>query len=512
MLAASLVVILVAMITFAILDLWVGVANDAVNFLNSALGARVATRRMILAVASVGVAFGAMVSTGMMEVARKGVFDPSRFTDDTGHLILPAILAVYLGVIAADVVLLDLFNSFGLPTSTTVSIISELAGASIAVSFWLSGMNLREALGVINTGPLLGIYSGIFLSVVVSFSVGALVMFLARLLLTHDLGARFRALGWIWVSVSFVSLTYFVLLKGLKQAAFLDEATTQLLYRNVGWILGGVAIVSAVAAVALARHYRAVFTVIILAGTCSLAIAFAGNDLVNFIGPTVAAAQAILIPGVNLSGKVPTPEWALIAAGLVMVAALWRSKKARRVTDTEIRLAAQGDARQRFQGNRFAAAIVSWTTTLHSLVNRATPASLRRRVDQRTRPPVAEPGEPPYDLLRASVNLTVASLLISIGTLNKLPLSTTYITFMVAMGAALADRRWESSSAEQRVAGILTVVGGWVLTGVIAATGGAIAASIIFTGGTVGVAIVIGLVLVALVRMARGRYAEESYG
>jgi phosphate/sulfate permease len=497
-------------ITLAVLDLWVGVTNDAVNFLNSAIGSRVAGRRRILLIASGGVLFGALFSSGMMEVARKGVFNPDFFVGAGGRLDIGAILAVYLGVMAADVILLDLFNTLGLPTSTTVSIISELVGASIAVSFWMHGGDVGAALGIINTGPVLGIYSGIFLSVIVAFSSAAIVMYLLRLLFTHDLERTFPKVGWLWTAVSFCAITYFVLLKGLRNASFLDESTKTALFDNIWWIMAGVATVSAVAALLLARHHRHVFTAIILSGTCALAIAFAGNDLVNFIGPSVAAAQAVFVEGVHLSGKVPTPNWALMAAGIMMVLALWSSRKARTVTDTEVRLAAQGNLEQRFGSTRFARALVKTSVAVGRVIRTLIPRSLRATLEGRTRrDPGTEEGAPPYDLLRASVNLTVASMLISLGTANKLPLSTTYITFMAAMGASLADGTWTRDSAESRVSGILTVLGGWVLTGLIAAASASVIASVVYVLGSslsvgpiLSLALVVGAVGLAVVKLA----------
>jgi phosphate/sulfate permease len=508
--AEVFVVTVGVIIALAVLDLWVGVTNDAVNFLNSAIGARVASRRRILMVASGGVLFGALFSSGMMEVARKGVFDPDMFLTASGSVDIGAILAVYLGVMAADVILLDLFNTFGLPTSTTVSIISELVGASIAVSFWKHEGGVGTALSVINTGPVLGIYSGIFLSVVVAFTTAAAVMFVLRLLFTHDLEHSFPRVGWLWTAVSFCAITYFVLLKGLRNVTFLSETTKTLLFANIWWIMVGVATTAALAAILLARHHRLVFTAIILSGTCALAIAFAGNDLVNFIGPSVAAAQAVFVEGIVLSGRVPTPNWALFLAGVMMTLSLWSSRKARTVTDTEVRLAAQGKMKQRFGSTRFARALVQFSLVVGRIAHFLTPRSLRRALEDRTRrDPVLDEDAPPYDLLRASVNLTVASMLISIGTANKLPLSTTYITFMVAMGASLADGTWTRDSAESRVSGMLAVLGGWVLTGFIAATGAFVIASVLYVlgswfsfGSIVGLLLVIAAVGFAVFKLA----------
>jgi phosphate/sulfate permease len=511
-LTISIAIALAAIVGLALLDLWVGVANDAVNFLNSAIGSRVATRRLILAVASVGVLLGALSSSGMMEIARRGVFDPDRFLDADGALMLGALLAVYLGVMAADVVMLDLFNTFGLPTSTTVSIISEMVGASIAVALWLGGGHLGEALTVINTGPVLGIYSGIFLSVVVAFTSAALIMFVIRLIYSHDLERTFPRMGWLWTGLSFAGLAYFVLFKGLKNAALLGGAAGDFLHAHIGWIVAGAFVAFAIFGVIFGSRPKLVLGAIILCSTGALAMAFAGNDLVNFIGPSVAAAQAALVEGIRLSGKVKTPPWALLVAGAVMVAALWRSRKARRVTDTEIRLAASGTTEQRFRTNLFARTLVYWSQIGWSLLTRATPRPVKQAVGSRTEPPPPSADTPPYDLLRASVNLTVASLLISVGTANKLPLSTTYITFTAAMGAALADRTWRSEDADQRVAGILTVLGGWVVTGFLAAFGGFVMASIVYLGGAWGVLLAAAAVAGSLWRLNRVKAARDEHG
>ena len=288
---------LLLIIALATFDLWVGVANDAVNFLNSAFGSRVARRRVIVIIAAAGILFGALTSSGLMEVARRGVFDPSHFVNAQGAIILTSILALYLGVMAADVLLLDFFNTFGLPTSTTVSIVSELVGASIAVAFWTNGGGIGGALGVINSGPVLGIYSAISLSVVTAFVGAAVVMFLVRVVYGHDLGASFPRWGWLWTGIAFAAMAYFVLFKGLQGAAILDDETMSMLRDRIVLILGGVFALAGGLAVVWRRHPAKVIGAIVLTGRGALSIAFAGNDLVNFIGPSVAAFQAVLRRG-----------------------------------------------------------------------------------------------------------------------------------------------------------------------------------------------------------------------
>jgi phosphate/sulfate permease len=510
---AAVTIGLVAIIGLALFDLWVGVANDAVNFLNSAIGSRAASRRAIMAIAAGGIAFGALTSSGLMEVARKGVFDPDRFTDpETGTVIVLSILAVYLGVMAADVLLLDLFNTFGLPTSTTVSIISELVGASIAVALWTTPGGFGQALTVIQTGPVLGIYTGIFLSVLVAFTSSALIMFLVRLFFTHDVPRTFPRIGWVWTGLSFAALIYFVLFKGLTNTRLLPPEVAEFISANPAKVVALAFLPAGLVGLLMRHEHERVLKLIILLGTGSLGLAFAGNDLVNFIGPSVAAAQAVLVEGIRLSGSVPTPTWALLLAGVVMVASLWSSKKARRVTDTEVRLAAHGATEQRFRENGLARALVKWARGILKVVKAVTPGWLEDRVNRRTEPPPPTADQPPYDLLRATVNLSVAALLISIGTANKLPLSTTYITFMAAMGAALGDRVWRWQDAEKRLAGILMVLGGWLITGFLAASGAFVMASLIVLGGSWGVFLAVGAVAFGLIRMKLVNGSDDDEG
>ena len=313
--------------------------------------------------------------------------------------------------------------------------------------------------------------------------------------------------------------TYFVLFKGLKNASFLHAEAKDYLKHNIWAIMGVISIAGAVAALILRNKHEIIFRVIILFGTLGLAIAFAGNDLVNFIGPAVAAGQAVFVEGVELSGKVPTPSWALIVAGVLMILALNSSKKAKRVTETEIRLASGGGQEQAFKANPIGKAFVKLFTTVADIFLALVPASIKTWMGSRLVAPPLEEGQvrPPYDFLRASVNLIIASIIISIGTANKLPLSTTYITFMVAMGASLADGAWTRSTADARVSGMLTVLGGWILTGLIASCGAFIMASLFFLphqvspeyGSVVGLVLVAVLVLISLILSSR-RHQDSS--
>lgn len=504
---------LLLIVVLAALDLWVGVANDAVNFLNAAIGSRVATRRAILWVAAAGVLFGALTSSGLMEVARRGVFDPTRFSSpETGAVLLGSILAIYLAVMVADVLLLDLFNTFGLPTSTTVSIISELVGASLAVALWTLPGGLSGALDVIQSGPVVGIYTGIFTSVLVAFTTSAVLMFVVRLIYGHHLDRTFPVWGWMWTGASLSALTYFVVFKGLSNAAVLPERLDVFLHEQIAPLMAMAFVTGSAIALVLRRHHQRVLSALILLGTGALAIAFAGNDLVNFIGPAVAAAQAVFSAGAELSGAAQTPPWALLLAGAMMVGALVTSRKARRVTDTEIRLAGHSSTTQRFNGNGIAAGIVGLGRLAVATTASWIPTSVRSAALRRVAPPPRDPHDPPYDPLRASVNLTVAALLISTGTTLGLPLSTTYITFTAAMGAALGDLAWSRHDAEQRVAGILVVLGGWVVTGVLAALGAFAVASLIVLGGTGGVLLATGGVAFGIYRLHHVKGHEPEHG
>lgn len=506
---------LLMLVVLGLLDLWVGVANDAVNFTNSGLGARAARPRTVVLVACAGVLAGALVSDGMMEIARRGIFDPGRFALPDGSPDVAALLSIYVAVMVTDVVLLDLFNSFGMPTSTTVSIVSELVGASAAVAVWSGPGGLGGALQVLNFGTVGTIYTAIFVSIAVAFVSGAVAMALVRLVFTHDIGRTFRRFGWLWVGLSMAGLVYFLVLKGLRHVSVLSDAARDSVTANLWPVLGGVFTLSAVAGFLLRHRPELVLRGLVLAGTFALAMAFAGNDLVNFIGPVVAAGHAVLSPGAHLGGALATPPFVLAFAGLVMAAALLRSRKARTVADTEIRLAARAGVEQRFRSGPLARALVASARAVGGAVTRVTPRALRRLVDARTAPPQApHPAAPPYDLLRAALNVTLSAALIALATTRRLPLSTTYVTFMVAMGTALGDRRWEPATAEARLTGILVVVGGWLMTGLAAASGAFVTASVLallgLPAGTALLTAALGLVLYRLYRTHQRRTAGRS--
>ncbi|MEE4272716.1 MAG: inorganic phosphate transporter [Thermoanaerobaculales bacterium] len=480
----------------ALSDLIVGVSNDAVNFLNSSIGSRVASRNVIMVVASVGMLAGVTFSSGMMEVARKGIFNPQFFT-------MPELMTIFLAVMLTDILLLDLYNTFGLPTSTTVSIVFELLGAAVAVSLlklYNDGDSFARVVEYINTGKALAIIFGILLSVVVAFAVGAVVQYISRIIFTFDYETRIRRYGAIWGGVGLSSITYFILVKGSKGASFITPEILTWIKGNTGLILLGSFVVSAVILQILLSFTRVnILKFIVLVGTFALAMAFAANDLVNFIGVPLAGLSAYQEAAATADPLNATMEALikpvrgntiiLLFAGVVMVVTLWISRKARSVTATTVQLGRQEEGFERFESTVLSRTIVRLVSSWIGTTSRLLPNRLRRSVNRRFdrsihRPtPEADGTMPSFDLIRAAVNLMVAAALISLATSFKLPLSTTYVTFMVAMGASLSDQAWGRDSAVYRVSGVLTVVGGWFVTAMMAFTVSSIFASIIFFGG-----------------------------
>ena len=464
---------------FAAFDLVVGVSNDAVNFLNSAIGAKVAPRYVILAIATVGILAGVTFSSGMMEVARKGIFHPAYFT-------MPELIGIFLAVMLTDIILLDVFNTFGLPTSTTVSIVFELLGAAVAVATMKVlqiGDDLSTVVEYINTSQALFIISGILLSVAVSFVCGAIVQTLTRLLFTFEYAKRMKYYGALWGGVALSSITYFILVKGAKGTSFLSGETKEWIASNALTILLVSFVVSAVVLQVLIIFRMNILKPIILVGTFSLAMAFAANDLVNFIGVPMAGYHAYETAAVSaspldvsmaaLEKAVPANNYLLLLAGLIMVATLWLSKKARTVSETELSLGQQEEGNERFESIRLARLIVRISISVIDASKRVIPAPIRAALDKRLdtsryEARVDEDDRPSFDLMRASVNIMVASAVISYATSYKLPRSTTYVTFMVSMGTSFADRAWGRESAVYRVTGVLTVVGGWFMTAITA--------------------------------------------
>ena len=453
----------------AVSGLFVGVTNDAVNFLNSAIGSKAASMRVILTVASVGILIGVITSSGMMEVARSGMFDPGLFT-------FHEVMMLYLGVMFANVILLDLYNSWGLPTSTTVSLIFCLLGSAIAVSIFKISNDPAQgvtSLGqYINTSRAMGIVSAILLSVVIAFTCGTFVMYVSRLIFSFRYTVPFRRYGSLWCGASLTAIIYFAVFKGLKSVlaghAFVDWVDSHLFLALLAcWAVCSLILFF------IQRFKVNILRITILSGTFALALAFAGNDLVNFIGVPVAGFDAysiarhagstdILMEGLN--ENVPANFLILLAAGAVMILTLWTSKKAMHVSETEISLSAQDDAQQQYGSSLFSRTIVRAALNVNAGIERVIPERVRAAISRRFEFEDVEHSGAPYDMIRATVNLTTSALLIAMATSLKLPLSTTYVSFMVAMGSSLADRAWGRESAVYRISGVMTVVAGWFIT------------------------------------------------
>ena len=505
---------IIALAFLAIADLVVGVSNDAVNFLNSAIGSKAISFKTIMIVASLGIAIGAIFSSGMMEVARKGIFHP-------GEFMFAEIMVIFMAVMITDILLLDFFNTVGMPTSTTVSIVFELLGASVAMSFIKiasSGGDYIDIYNYINTSKATEIIMGILLSVVIAFSIGALVQYVSRILLSFDFRKKAKVFGALFGGIALTAITYFILIKGLKGATFVSDDVIVYIQNNTSTIIIGSLVlwtlISYIISVVLKYD---VYKLIIIVGTFALALAFAGNDLVNFIGVPIAAWQSFEawqasgIPANEfsmtvLAEKVPTPTILLFVAGMVMVLTLWFSKKARYVTQTEINLSREGESKERFQPNFLSRGIVRSAMMLSAVSTALIPKALQEKIDANFKKPVIALSKdktfemPAFDMVRASVNLMVAGVLISLATSYKLPLSTTYVTFMVAMGTSLADRAWGAESAVYRVAGVLNVIGGWFFTAIIAFVSAAVIVALINIHVPSMVAILLLIAILLLVR------------
>jgi phosphate/sulfate permease len=501
---------------FALFSIFVGVSNDAVNFLNSSIGSRVAPRAVILSIAALGIFAGVTFSNGMMEVARKGIFNPQFFT-------MPELLTIFLAVMLANVILLDLFNTYGLPTSTTVSVVFELLGAAVAVSLLKilqAGDSIANVIDYINSAKAITIIMGILLSVAVAFVCGAVVQFFTRLLFTFDYRRRIKRYGALWGGMALASITYFIVVKGAKGASFIPRSAVTWIDGHVGTLLLLIFAASVVALALLQLLKVNILKPIVLIGTFALAMAFSANDLVNFIGVPLAGLQAYKSALASahpltetmgaLAQKVHSETPLLLLSGLVMVLTLCLSRKARSVTETELNLAQQEEGQERFESIFLSRSIVRLVLNVYELVRSVVPRPLRALIDRRLNPAAAplvtiEGQRPSFDLLRAAVNLMVASAVVSYATANKLPLSTTYVTFMVAMGSSFADRAWGRESAVYRVTGVLAVIGGWFLTAVAAFIFAGIFAAVIFYGQAFGVIVLI-ILMAIIIRNAHLKY------
>lgn len=505
---------IVALVGLAIADLVVGVSNDAVNFLNSAIGSKAIPFKGILIIASLGIFIGAVFSSGMMEVARKGIFVPSEFYFDE-------IMIIFMAVMITDILLLDFFNTIGLPTSTTVSIVFELLGAAVIMALIKIGNNDAETISsltkYINTEKAVEIIVGIVLSIVIAFTIGAVVQYFSRLIFTFHIEQKMKYFGAIFGGLALTAISYFIFMKGLKGTPFygsfkgLVESNT---FTTIGlsfvvWTL--------FSQLFMMIFKKSILIIVIAVGSFSLALAFAGNDLVNFIGVPMAAYHSYIdwsASGIaaseysmsSLESAVPAEPFLLFAAGAVMVLTLWFSKKARTVSDTEIDLARQGEGHEKFNPNGLSRVLVKSSTQLALVLNKVVPASLQKKIDSRFEKPVIDLPKhkaaelPAFDMIRASINLVVAGVLIASATSMQLPLSTTYVTFMVAMGTSLADRAWGRESAVYRVAGVLKVIGGWFFTAFVAFTAAGTLTYLIYIGRGAMIAVLLLLAVLLLVR------------
>lgn len=497
--------VIVFMFSLAILDLTVGVSNDAVNFLSAAVGSRAAKISHVLLVAAVGVFIGATFSSGMMDVARNGIFDPAVFS-------FSQVMCIYLAVVISDVFLLDLFNSLGLPTSTTVSMVFELLGAAFITALINSSDSNIGFMDMLNTEKALTIIISIFLSVAIAFFFGLLVQWISRLIFTFhyrkNLGRKIGLFG----GFAITSIIYFMLIKGLKGSALVTPEQREYIDANTLSILLVAFVVFTIIMQLLHWCKVNVLKIIVLVGTFSLAMAFAGNDLVNFIGVTLAGFESFNDFTANGAGNATgymmsslkdpttTPVYYLIGAGAIMVFALWTSKKARKVLQTSLNLSSQqNDEGDMFGTSPIARNLVRITTKMVDGISRVTPQNVKNWINKRFAP-LEEREDVAFDLVRASVNLVLAGLLIALGTSLKLPLSTTYVTFMVGMGSSLSDRAWGRESAVYRVTGVVSVVGGWFITAGAAFILAALVASIMNFGGIPAMYVMIALVFYLLIR------------
>ena len=504
--------IVVFLFLLAIFDLVVGVSNDAVNFLNSAIGSKAASFKLVITVAAVGVFFGAALSNGMMEIARHGIFQPE-------HFYFQELMCIFLAVMVTDVILLDIFNTLGMPTSTTVSMVFELLGGTFVLALIKIAMDETGMLGfgdLLNTEKALSVIIGIFLSVAIAFFFGTIVQYISRLIFTFNYTGRLKYTIGLFGGVAATAIIYFMLIKGLKDSSFMTAENKLWVKENTLMLTTYCFIAFTVLMQILHWCKVNVFKVIVLMGTFALATAFAGNDLVNFIGVPLAGLasfQDFVANGngepmgflmSSLNGPAKTPFIYLFAAGAIMVVALITSKKAKNVIKTSVDLSRQDEGDEMFGSSGVARSIVRNTMNAGQAISKFIPDSVKTWADKRFCKDVMimENGAA-FDLIRASVNLVLAGLLIALGTSLKLPLSTTYVTFMVAMGSSLADRAWGRETAVYRITGVLSVIGGWFITAGAAFTISAIVVLIMYYGGFIAMFAMIGLVIFLLIRSER---------
>ncbi|MEP2671645.1 MAG: inorganic phosphate transporter [Cyclobacteriaceae bacterium] len=504
-------ILICVLFSLAFIDLIVGVSNDAVNFLNSAIGSKVASFRTILIVASFGILLGATFSSGMMEVARKGIFNPNFFTFDK-------IMIVFLAVMLTDIILLDFYNTLGLPTSTTVSLVFELLGGALVTGLLIaydSGYGFEKWDEIINYSSAITIVVGIFLSVFISFLFGAIVQHISRIVFTFNIERSLKRYGAFFSGLAVTTIIYFLLIKGVKGSTLMSSEHVDWILDHT-WIIVLISLIFWSITIQILMWWKKInpLKAVVLLGTFSLAMAFAGNDLVNFIGVSVAglisfqtwAASNIPAGEFNMAGlaqKVATPSWILLFSGVVMVITLWTNAKSRKVSETEVALGRQDEGDERFKSNFVSRALVGIAMGIGKVAEILVPISWRESLSRRftkNSEGLTDKEKPSFDLIRASVNLLVSSIVIAYATSKKLPLSTTFVTFMVAMGTSFADQAWGRESAVYRVAGVVNVIAGWLTTALVAFTTCGFFALILYKTGTVGVFSLVAVAAFLLIR------------
>lgn len=491
-------VIVIILAILAILDLIVGVSNDAINFLNSALGSKVAKKWVILTVAAFGIMLGVITSNGMMEVARNGVFHPGMFT-------FSDIMILFVGIMLSDVILLHTFNSLGLPTSTTVSLVFELLGSSLAVAIYKiyndPALSFADLGQFINAGKAMVIISGILSSVVIAFTVGAILMYISRVIFSFRYAKSLKRYGAVWCGISIVGIVYFAIFKGLKSSGLITPELNHLINDNIVVSLFIIWAVSSLLLWVMQRLGWNIMKFTILSGTFALALAFAGNDLVNFIGVPMAGIDSYFIAlesgDMNmLMTKLTEPAhvniYFLIASGVVMIVTLFLSKDAMKVAETQLSLSSQNDEEERFGSTKISRALVSLAIRLNDVFKMVVPKKVLDKLNTRFIPDNSvDTSNVSYDFIRAVVNLTAASSLICLGTSLKLPLSTTYVIFMVSMGSSLADRAWGRDSAVYRITGVMVVIMGWFITALAGVTISFVMVLFLVWGGWIALALMV---------------------
>lgn len=512
--------IVIFLLCLAVFDLFVGVSNDAVNFLNSAIGAKVAKFRTVLIIASVGVAIGAVMSTGMMDVARHGIMKPDHYSYEE-------VMTIFLAVMVTDVIVLDMFNTLGMPTSTTVSLVFELLGGTfvLATLKLVSDPSLTYN-DLLNSDKALSVIIAIFVSVAIAFVFGIIVQWISRIVFTFNYKKHVKYSVAIFGGIAFTALSYFIFLKGVGKSAYIPEEARLWIEENTRMLLLATFVVSTIVMEVLHLLRINVFKFVVLMGTFALAMAFAGNDLVNFIGVPLAGLDSFNDYMANANGVSPstylmtslmesakTPPFYLFIAGIIMIIAMATSKKAQNVIKTSVDLARQDEGDEMFGSSRAARSIVRATQESSSVLSRYIPKCVSTWIDSRFNKQEAELNDgAAFDIIRAAVNLVLASMLITIGTNYKLPLSTTYVTFMVAMGSSLADRAWSRESAVFRVTGVLSVIGGWFITAGVAFGACALVCLCMFYGGILVKVLFMALVIFLLIRSNRQYKKKEQEG